>query len=320
MITGKRAFDGKSPISVASAILDTEPEPITSLQPLAPAALDHVVRECLVKDPELRWQSAADVARELRWIQTSRSDVNATMGESRPQSRNPWLWAIIGALLLALVAVLAWSALRGEPAARAVRSYLPPPADVGFDFTGDFSGPPIITLDGTAVAFGARSEKGRDSLYVQSLSDLTARKLEGTEGAIFPFWSPDGKFLGFFAEGKLKKVPAAGGPVTVLADSPNPRGGAWNQDNIIIYEPDYRDSLWQISANGGTAARLTTFEDGKHTTHRWPTFCLTASTFFSLPPITRVAPNKAYIWVRWPMDLISMCSMRIRTVSMLRVI
>ena len=147
-----------------------------------------------------------------------------------------------------------------------------PPADAGFDFTGDFSGPPVITADGSTIAFCARSEKQRDSIWVQSLSELTARKVEGTDGAVFPFWSADGKSLGFFADGHLKTVPAAGGPVTILADAPNPRGGSWNQDNVIIYEPDHLDALWRISASGGSPARLTTLETSKHTTHRWPQF------------------------------------------------
>ena len=143
---------------------------------------------------------------------------------------------------------------------------------MSFDFTGDFSGPPVIASDGSAIAFCARNQKDRDSIWVQSLAELTPRKLDGTEGASFPFWSADGKFLGFFADGRLKKIPAAGGPVTTLADAPNPRGGTWSLDNVIVYEPDYRDVLWRISASGGTPLRLTKFETGKHTTHRWPRF------------------------------------------------
>jgi len=143
---------------------------------------------------------------------------------------------------------------------------------MSFDFTGDFSGPPVFNSDGTAVAFCARSQKERDSIWVQSLNELTPRKLDGTEGASFPFWSADGRFVGFFADEHLKKIPASGGPVTILAETPNPRGASWNQDNVIIYEPDYRDTLWRISATGGTPARLTKFDAGKHTTHRWPQF------------------------------------------------
>ena len=116
------------------------------------------------------------------------------------------------------------------------------------------SGPPAITPDGSMIAFCAHNQKERSSLWVQPLGELTAKKLEDTEGASFPFWSPDGKFIGFFAEGHLKKVPSAGGPVTILADAANARGGSWSQENVIIYEPDYRDSLWEDQASGDSGA------------------------------------------------------------------
>ncbi len=271
MITGRRAFEGKSQISVASAILEKDVEPISKLQPTAPAALDHVVQDCLAKDPEARWQSAADVARQLRWIASGGSGVSpAIMVAPRRMWHERLLWA--GAIAVLVVSVL-WLSLREHEPARTLRSFLPPPAEVGFDFTGDFSGPPVISADGTAVAFCARNQKERDSVWVQSLGELTARRLDGTDGAIFPFWSADAKFIGFFADGHLKKVAASGtGPVTVLADAANARGGSWNQDNVIIYEPDYRDSLWRINASGGTPTRLTNLDTGKHTTHRWPMF------------------------------------------------
>jgi len=269
MITGRRAFEGKSQISVASAILEKEPEQVTKVQPMAPAALDHVVHDCLAKDPEARWQNAADIGRELRWIASGGSGVTAVPQiEKREPGRERLLWGALAALLFGAVL---WLSLRGGEPVRTVRSFLPAPAQMAFDFTGDFSGPPIINSDGTAVAFCARTQKERDSVWVQALGELTAKKLEGTEGAAFPFWSPDGKTLGFFADGHLKKVPATGGPVTILADANNPRGGSWNQDNVIIFEPDYRDTLWRISAAGGTPERLTKFA-ANQTTHRWPQF------------------------------------------------
>ncbi|HEY2124418.1 MAG TPA: protein kinase, partial [Chthoniobacterales bacterium] len=270
MITGRRAFEGKSQISVASAILEKEVEPVTKIQPAAPAALDHVVQDCLAKDPEDRWQSAADIARELRWIAAGGSGVHAAIaGKPRRIWQERALWA---AALVALLAAVLWLGLRQGEEGRTLRSFLPPPAEMTFDFTGDFSGPPVLKADGTAVAYCARTMKERDSIYVQSLTELAPKKIEGTEGAAFPFWSSDGKYLGFFADGHLKKIPAAGGPVTILAETPNPRGGAWNQDNVIIYEPDYRDTLWRVSAAGGTPERLTKFDTSKHTTHRWPQF------------------------------------------------
>jgi serine/threonine protein kinase/Tol biopolymer transport system component len=272
MLTRRRAFEGKSQISVASAILEKDPEPIANFQPLTPPSLEHVVQTCLAKTPDCRWQSASDIANELRWIAVAGRAAEEV--EPAPTAR-PWrqnlLW---GAAVAALLGLLLWSNLREKSAAPAqiVRSFLPPPPDTVFDFTGDFSGPPVIRRDGTAITFSARAEKERAFLWVQSLNDVTPRKLDGTEGASFPFWSYDGKYIGFFADGHLKKVAAAGGPVTVITEASNPRGGSWNQDNIIIYEPDYREPLWQISASGGIPTRLTKFDSGKHTTHRWPLF------------------------------------------------
>jgi Tol biopolymer transport system component len=271
MITGRRAFEGKSQISVASAILEKEPEPVSKLAPLAPATLDHVVNDCLAKDPESRWQSAADVGRELRWIAAGASTGLPHAAATKPHS--PWrerlLWM---AALAAMLGILAWSALRPQQPRRVMRSYLPPPTGAGFDLTGDFSGPPAVPPDGSMVAFCARGQGERNSIWVQSLSELSAHKLDGTEGASFPFFSPDGKFIGFFAGGQMKKVASAGGPVSVIADAPNSRGGTWNADNVIVYEPDYRDSLWRIPATGGTPVRLTKLDSARHTTHRWPWF------------------------------------------------
>ena len=270
ILTARHAFEGKSQLSVASAILEQEPELISKLQPMAPAALDHVVAECLAKDPESRWQNAADVGRELRWIASGGSGVSAAPAlKMRSRLRERALWAAGAA---ALLGALLWFAFKPAPQAPTLRSYLPPPAETGFDFTGDFSGPPAMAPDGSAIAFSARKPKEGAFLWVQALTELQARKIEGSNGASFPFWSADSKALGFFAEGHLKKVAASGGPVTVIADAPNARGGSWNQDNVIIFEPDYRESLWRVSANGGTPVRLTSMETHKHTTHRWPRF------------------------------------------------
>jgi Tol biopolymer transport system component len=154
-----------------------------------------------------------------------------------------------------------------------VRASLTSPPDMVFDFTGDFSGPPVVSPDGTRVAFAARPPKERNSIWIRRLDSSTAEKLEGTDGAFALFWSADSKSVGFFADTKLKKISASGGPATILADAPNARGGAWNQDNIIVYAPDYRGSLWKISAGGGGApVRVTKLDPSKHSTHRWPSF------------------------------------------------
>src|SRR6266403_4550690 len=270
MASGRRAFDGKSQLSVASAILEREPEPISVVQPMAPPTLQHVVQGALLKDPEARWQSAGDIARQLRWIRSPESSASAAR-PALPHQRSweRWIWATAVA---ALVGLVLWFAVFAQPHPRVVRAYLTPPPDAAFDFMGDFSGPPALSPDGTRVAFAARGVKEGNSIWVRRLDSANADKLAGTEGAYALFWSADGKFLGFFADGKLKKISASGGPVTNLAEAPNARGGAWNQDNIILYTPDYRDALWKISAAGGTPAQVTNIDPGKHSTHRWPTF------------------------------------------------
>jgi eukaryotic-like serine/threonine-protein kinase len=269
MAAGKCAFEGKSQISIASAILEKEPTPITATQPLTPPALEHVVQTCLTKDPESRWQSAADIVRELRWTGTSGSNAGlAHLTTRRHKIAERAIWITISA---ALACAMVWSILQ-RPHPRLVRAYLPPPQDTSYDFEGQSSGPPALSPDGTRVAFTAHAPKKRNLIWIRSLDSVAAQELQGTEGASFPFWSADGLFIGFFTDSSLKKISATGGPATRLAGAGSARGGSWSQDNVILYAPAYRDTIWKISANGGTPARVTSLDLSKHTTHRWPVF------------------------------------------------
>jgi len=318
MITGRRAFEGKSQISVASAILEKDPELISKVQPMAPAALDHVVHDCLAKDPEARWQNAADVARQLRWIARGGASSDTTApAPVRSPWRERWLW---GAVVAALLAILGWSNLRSSAPARALRSYLPPPAETGFDFTGDFSGPPAIAPDGTAVAFCARGPKGQDTIWVQSFSDLAAKKLEGTEGASFPFWSADAKFLAFFADGHLKKVSASGGPVTVLADAPNARGGLGTRttSSSTSLITGIRCGRSALQGECPRASPHLKRASTRRTAGRCS--CPTANIFCSSRRATRAIPSRAFISGRWRMVLTSGWSTRILNPNMAPVI
>ena len=267
MVTGRRAFEGKSQISVASAILEREPEPLTAVQPLAPQALEHVVQGCLAKDPDARWQSASDVARELRWILSAGSQAGvATPLRPGRRNRERVVWGALVALLALAVIILS---VLGRHTAPVIRASLLPPADAPFNFIGDVAGPPVLSPDGTRVAFTAGKQ---NAIWVRALERGEAQKLEGTEGASFPFWSADGRFIGFIADGKMKKISAGGGPAAVITEVLNARGASWNADNTIVYTPDYRESIWKVSAKGGTPARVTVLDSAQHTTQRWPWF------------------------------------------------
>ena len=270
MITGKRAFEGKSQLSVLAAILDKEPEPIRSAQPMTPPELERVIATCLEKDPDARWQSAGDVGKQLRWIAGTPVKKAETPAPNRTMLRAVAIAACV--LLVIALAGLGYIYLR-RSSAPSLRASIPPPENANFDFVGDFAGPPMLSPDGTRVLFSARREKEPVALWVRSLETGAVDKLAGTDEAYSPFWSADSRWVGFFShDGKLKKISAGGGPTTSLADAPNARGGAWNQDNVILYSPDYRGALWKIGANGGAATQVTFIDQAKHTTHRWPSF------------------------------------------------
>ena len=270
MLTGRPAFTGKSQISVLAAILEREPEPVSALQPSTPAALDFCVRTCLAKEHDARYQTAHDVGLQLRFAMQSSA---AAKPASSIGARAPWpVLAVAAAILLASAAAIAYLATSRPQALPVLRTSIVAPSGSTFDATGDFSAPPVISPNGKLLVFGLQSPKGGRKLYVRSLDQEDVRPLDGTEGAIFPFWSPDSRFIAFFAGGRLKKLPVEGGPATELALAPNGRGGSWGSSNIIIFAPDFRSALMQVSAAGGTATPVTTLDSSLHTTHRWPEF------------------------------------------------
>lgn len=154
--------------------------------------------------------------------------------------------------------------------APAIRASITPPAGTSFQFIGDSAGPPAITRDGSKVVFGAGDETGVRRLYVRELNG-TSRALRGTEGGMFPFWSPDGHSIGFFASGSLRRVDDSGGEVVTLAPARDARGGSWGNDTIL-FTPDINAGIWAVPASGGKARQITTLETSRHTTHRWPVF------------------------------------------------
>jgi eukaryotic-like serine/threonine-protein kinase len=266
MTTGKRAFEGKTTVSIVAAILEKDPLPVTAVKPLSPAALQHAIEGCLTKDPESRWQSAGDVGRELRWITSSGSQTNAQISHGTPRIAERVVW--IGTLLL-LLATIGWLLL-ARPQRPILRAHINAPDKFRFNFVGDNAGPPVISPNGRLILFSAVVD-GKSQLYVRSIGELTLHPVPGTETATFPFWSPDSRSIGFFADGKLKRIDLAGGPAVIVCDAPQARGGTWSDRGVILLAPSFNTPLFQVPASGGTPVAVTKM-DAKYTTHRWPSF------------------------------------------------
>jgi Tol biopolymer transport system component len=272
MATGRRAFEGKTKTSVIAAILSSQPPPISSVQPLMPPALDHVVRKCLEKDPDDRWQSAHDVASELRWIAEagSRAGVPTTV-TIRRRSRERLAWALAAVFAAAAALGFAWAVrLRqvADQTDRPLRAELVAPPDV--QVASVSVGAVALSPDGQRLAFVAGA-LGDSDLVVRELATGETRRLAGTTDGSFPFWSPDSRWLAFFAEGRLKKVEAVGGPVQVVCDAHAGRGGTWNTDGAIVFAPDITGPLVKVPAGGGSPVALTRTAEPR-VTHRNPWF------------------------------------------------
>jgi serine/threonine protein kinase/Tol biopolymer transport system component len=273
MATGRRPFAGKSQISLASSILEADPEPVRNLNPLTPPAFEHVLTTCLQKNPEERFQTAHDVKLELQWIAADRTaPTPASSPSSSSHKRERLVWAA-GAVIAMVVGIVAGILLnRPIQPAQSIRTVIDPPANSALSLTGDFAGPPVLSPDGTSIAFVAVGADGKTALWVRPMNVLEAHPLPGTEGAIFPFWSPDGRTLGFFADGKLKTVDLNGGSPLVICDAPFGRGGAWGPGGVILFSPNTQTALMRVNASGGTPVSATKIDAAEHTSHRWPAF------------------------------------------------
>jgi eukaryotic-like serine/threonine-protein kinase len=269
MATGKKAFEGKTSASVMAKILEAEPPSMASLQPMTPPALDRVVKTCLAKDADDRWQAASDLCRELKWIAEGGSQAGlAAPLVARLKSRERLAWSLVGILLVATLALGAFEYLQRTPqGAQTTRFFISPPESrslAGFGtVTSGSTAPLSVSADGRRIAFVAGSPDGKYLLWVRSLDTLTAQELAGTEGASSPFWSPDGAALGFFAGGKLKKIDVSGGPATTLCDAPDNRGGTWSLDGIIVFNPGNRTALQKVSSSGGVPTAATVLGRGE---------------------------------------------------------
>ena len=266
MATGRRAFEGKSQVSLMAAILEHDPPPVSALQALSPPRFDDVVRICLAKNPDERWQSAADLVHELKLLLRYGSLPSAASKGAGRRERLSWAAAACGAVI---AGVAGFWALSGSEE----------PAKASFEIQADAPGAIsrfMLALSPDGRHLVARvQEQGIYRLWLRPIEQVTGVTLPGTEAATSPFWSPNGRYIGFFADGKLKTVDVFGAPPQTLADAPNTQGGGtWNRDGVILFTPQQNGGpLFRIDASGGQSVQVTELDASRgETAHRLPRF------------------------------------------------
>jgi eukaryotic-like serine/threonine-protein kinase len=240
MLTGRKAFEGRSQSSLIAAIMHVDPPAISVLQPMTPPALDRLVKTCLAKDPNDRWQTAHDLCLQLQWIAEAAPQRPPAVS-TRPNRRQQFFFAIAGILVMT-VAVLTTREFRGRPSTG---------PEMRVEITTPVSTAPLdfaLSPDGLRLVFVAL-DNGTGRLWIRNLDAAAAQVLPGTDDANYPFWSPDSRSIGFFAGGKLKRIDIDGGAQQTLADGGG--GGAWNRDGVILFMDANQGALSRISSAGG---------------------------------------------------------------------
>jgi eukaryotic-like serine/threonine-protein kinase len=266
MATGKKAFSGESQASLISAIMSSQPAPLSAVAPAMPPTFDRVVRSCLAKDPDERWQSASDTARQLEWM----SDDTGTSPSIQPiNPRRRWREALAWIVAAAAIgAAVVTPLLRHAPKAEGVvRFTLSPPAGLSM-------GPAAaISPDGSRIAFIAVDAGGRPTLWLRTLDGLVSRQLPGTENARFPFWSPDGRSIAFFSNQRLRRISAEEGAAQTICRAGLGFGGSWNRDGTIVFSSQFGGRIDSVPAAGGTPAPATEIQKARgDSAHLWPAF------------------------------------------------
>jgi serine/threonine protein kinase len=284
MLTGHPAYEGTSKARLIAAVLTREPAPLGAARLAArawpdatresvPPALEHVVGRCLAKDPDDRWQTASDLSRELQWIAKQGTNPASAVSEPLPRPAARRSRVIIGlgaaALVVILVAVV-WPRGSGS-SPQAIQFEVVPPKDATFSSSSAFL---ALSPDGRSLVTSVASQ-GRMALWRRSLDSVEAQRLAGSEGEASGqgFWSPDGRFLAFKADGQLKKIDLAGGPAQIIDEAPEAQTGSWNRDGVIVFKRHSEGGLFRISAAGGDATPVTTLDASRaEVVHNWPQF------------------------------------------------
>jgi len=267
MLTGRRAFAGATTADTMTAILTSDPPDISSTPNGVSAAMNAVIRRCLEKDARDRFQSARDLAFALEAVaMDTRSGSTIAAPPGRPRTRPLAILALVAASIAA-AALTMWALNRPSAAtAPTLAVSISAPAGTTIEDT------PAISPDGGRIAFVGSDASG-SHIFVRSLTTFVTSPITGTEGATGPFWSPDGRSLGFFARGRLRRVDLTGGGPQIIAPVADPRGGTWGDGNIIVYAPQGDGGLYKVSADGGTPTQLTSLDPGRQEiSHRFPRF------------------------------------------------
>lgn len=276
MATGKRAFESKTAASAMAAVLERDPAPISSLQPMTPPALERLIKTCLAKDADERCQTAHDIKLQLEWIRDAGSQASLPTSVAAPRriSRRV-LWAI-AIIFIATIGLLAAMYLRPANAPEMpIVSQISSPADGRFALQGAAAGPPVLSPDGQRLAFVAVGSDGKQRLWVRKLNSATAQPLQGSDGSTFPFWSADSRYIGFFANNKLIRIDASGGPPLAIADVASSwGGGTWSRDGTILFAPSAPTTdIYRVPAYGGTPQPVTKLDPSRaEDRHLWPQF------------------------------------------------
>jgi serine/threonine protein kinase/Tol biopolymer transport system component len=259
LLTGKTVFEGPTIGDTLAAVLTRDPD-IESIPPL----FRRLIRKCLQRDPRLR-------LRDISGARILLEEAERVTPPPPPTHRAVWPGWAVAALCFAVAGGFAFTHLREvSPDAALIRTSIPPPEKATFIFSGGLANtaPVALSPDGRRLVFGAKGADGKSQLWLRPLDFVNAQPLAGTADAIHPFWSPDSRYIGFFADGKLKKLDAAGGAPVTLCESASGRGGTWNQAGVILFSPSGGSGeLRRVSAAGGTSTPLELDTAG-----RWPWF------------------------------------------------
>jgi serine/threonine protein kinase len=276
MATGGTAFSGTSQANLISSIMTSEPAAISTIRPASPPALDRIVRTCLAKDPEERWQSAGDLSRELGWLaQGSGEAAPPAVGSLRGRERLAWvLAAVLGVSLGA--AIFLRSPRPASGSSPRIEFGLPLPEAVLYGEVPPVNTSFALSPDGGTLAFlGVAS--GMSRIYLSPLDGDRSRPLPDTGGAVSPFWSPDGRSIAFFADGKLKRIEVSGGSAITICEAPNAGSGTWSSNGTILFSTwglsGHQHVLLRVSASGGAVTEATSLDAKRNENgHSWPTF------------------------------------------------